>query len=117
MGRDTKRHRKYHKSEPKANAFRKGQQPPEINMGDETNRFSILCPACKAGHNCKGQGGNARCFHCGNCGFVECEYSEPGYEWDQDNAKPTAERCQCEYCKDHPSGCDCETCVALHQQS
>ena len=36
-----------------------------------------VCPHCKEGKNSKADGGNERCFHCGNrnCGFIECYWS------------------------------------------
>jgi hypothetical protein len=30
------------------------------------------CPRCKVGTNSPGDGGNARCFHCSECGYVAC---------------------------------------------
>jgi transcription elongation factor Elf1 len=36
-----------------------------------TNRFTLRCPVC-GGENSSIAGGNITCFHCGDCGFVEC---------------------------------------------
>lgn len=35
------------------------------------NRNELLCPDCKIGHNAKDRGDES-CFHCDNCGFIEC---------------------------------------------
>ena len=36
------------------------------------NRFEMTCPECKQGNNSAPAGGNEKCFHCDNCGLVEC---------------------------------------------
>ena len=36
------------------------------------NRFDWRCPKCKIGKNSKEQGGNAKCFHCDSCSYIEC---------------------------------------------
>jgi hypothetical protein len=41
------------------------------------NRFDMKCPDCKRGCNSAGLGGNERCFHCGNCGLIECVITSP----------------------------------------
>ena len=38
------------------------------------------CPICIVGKNSKADGGNENCFHCGTCGFVECECFHPHTE-------------------------------------
>ena len=43
----------------------------------KVDRFTISCPDCKIGQNSKDAGGNDKCFHCGNCGLVECEVTSP----------------------------------------
>jgi len=46
------------------------------------NRFALRCPHCdKENSNSADAGGNERCFHCGSCGFVECEWSSPAHEY------------------------------------
>lgn len=44
------------------------------------NRFKDKCPICRVGRNNKAYGGNKKCFHCGTCGFTECEVFDPRYE-------------------------------------
>lgn len=45
------------------------------------NRFALRCPHCdKEGTNSRDAGGNEKCFHCGDCGFVECEWSSSAHE-------------------------------------
>jgi hypothetical protein len=52
--------------------------PPKLYM---TDRFCLRCPHCdKQGSNSAAAGGNKRCFHCGECGFVECEWCSPAHE-------------------------------------
>ena len=41
------------------------------------NRFLDKCPICRVGRNDKQYGGNKTCFHCGTCGFTECEVFSP----------------------------------------
>jgi len=43
----------------------------------DVDRFTIPCPDCKQGCNSAGAGGNTKCFHCDNCGLVECEVTSP----------------------------------------
>ena len=38
---------------------------------------TIKCPVCGVGENSIDDGGNDKCFHCGTCGFVECECFNP----------------------------------------
>jgi len=40
---------------------------------DDTNRMSMKCPVCGGENSCM-EGGNDRCFHCGDCGFFECMF-------------------------------------------
>ena len=40
----------------------------------------MKCPICGVGENSKAYGGNEKCFHCGICGFVECECFYPDAE-------------------------------------
>jgi hypothetical protein len=45
------------------------------------NRMALRCPHCnKDRANSADAGGNSLCFHCGSCGFVECEWSSPAHE-------------------------------------
>lgn len=45
------------------------------------NRFTLRCPRCgKEKANSATAGGNETCFHCGQCGFVECEWNSPAHE-------------------------------------
>lgn len=41
------------------------------------NRFDMSCPDCKQGCNSAGLGGNETCFHCDNCGLIECAITSP----------------------------------------
>ena len=34
--------------------------------------FNKSCPICALGKNSQEKGGNINCFHCDNCGFIEC---------------------------------------------
>jgi hypothetical protein len=38
----------------------------------DRDRFTMACPDCKQGCNSAGHGGNEKCFHCDNCGLIEC---------------------------------------------
>lgn len=51
------------------------------------DRFALRCPACR-GKNSKDAGGNKRCFHCGLCGFVECEWCSPAHEYLAESEPP-----------------------------
>lgn len=39
------------------------------------NRFEMSCPDCKQG--CNLESGSVSCFHCDNCGLVECVVTSP----------------------------------------
>ena len=41
------------------------------NVRTKHNRHDLKCPDCGAPNSTE-QGGNERCFHCGNCGWTEC---------------------------------------------
>jgi hypothetical protein len=43
----------------------------------DMDRFQMSCPDCKQGCNSEALGGNEGCFHCDNCGLVECEVTSP----------------------------------------
>lgn len=43
----------------------------------DMDRFEMSCPDCKQGCNSAALGGEAGCFHCDNCGLVECEVTSP----------------------------------------
>lgn len=36
-----------------------------------------VCPRCGCAENSKREGGNERCFHCADCGFLQCYWSSP----------------------------------------
>lgn len=65
------------------------------------NRFDLRCPHCdKQGVNSKGAGGNNLCFHCGECGFVECEWCSPAHEsCVAESPAPLSEPTNCPECK------------------
>jgi len=46
----------------------------------DMNRFDMTCPDCKQGNNSKAGGGSETCFHCDNCGLVECMVTSPALE-------------------------------------
>ena len=39
------------------------------------NRFDLKCPLC-GGENNADDGGSERCFHCKDCGFLECYWDD-----------------------------------------
>lgn len=43
----------------------------------DMDRFEMSCPDCKQGCNSAAAGGDVACFHCDNCGLVECEVTSP----------------------------------------
>jgi len=43
------------------------------------DRFTMTCPDCGS-QNSEANGGNDRCFHCGNCGLIECVVTSPVIE-------------------------------------
>jgi hypothetical protein len=52
----------------------------KIFPGPEVNRDNMKCPDCKQGCNDHAGGGNERCFHCDNCGLIECLVTSPVLE-------------------------------------
>lgn len=45
----------------------------EFFKESDLDRFKMTCPRCRQGNNSTQYGGNERCFHCDNCGLIECE--------------------------------------------
>jgi len=43
------------------------------------DRFTMSCPDC-GGKNSGANGGNDRCFHCEDCGLIECVVTSPVIE-------------------------------------
>jgi hypothetical protein len=43
----------------------------------DIDRFLMSCPDCKQGCNSAPLGGSKTCFHCDNCGLVECMVTSP----------------------------------------
>lgn len=43
----------------------------------DMDRFEMSCPDCKQGCNSAELGGDDYCFHCDNCGLVECVVTSP----------------------------------------
>ncbi|MGB2626448.1 MAG: hypothetical protein WAK20_06640 [Candidatus Acidiferrum sp.] len=88
------------------------------------DRFALRCPACR-GKNSKDAGGNKRCFHCGLCGFVECEWCSPAHEYlaeSEREAQPMPECSHgkmmiepCEPCGRAPVDIDSEALVAMRE--
>lgn len=58
------------------------------NFEDTMTTEEKKCPKCKKGVNSEPYGGNENCFHCSDCGYIECgEDATPpqtGREWEKE---------------------------------
>lgn len=56
------------------------------NFEDTMTTEEKKCPKCKKGVNSEPDGGNENCFHCSDCGYIECGEDatppETGREWE-----------------------------------